>query len=243
MQRKEGKSMKKILISILLATVMFTTNVNAAVERKGLADTIKDKIELFSSEDSYKDYITKLKKADLSKYQESDNKINVYIFQGETCSYCLKAITYFSSIISEYGDYMNVYSYEVWKNADNAKLMEDVAKVFDETADGVPYIVIGNKTFVGYSETMDTEIETQIKATYDSSDKYDVMNNLGSKLNGAKETNNSSSNNGNDVLLWLILITSVTSIIVFNVKINNLKEELFEKLEGIKNEEQKSKKR
>lgn len=206
--------MKKIsvLVSVLLTMMLVNVKeVRAEIKATNFEDTIKEEIKTYEGKSDYETFLKKLKDTDLSKYKESKDKVNVYIFRGNTCSYCLKAITYFTSIVEKYGQYFNLVTYEVWQNTDNANLMNDVASVFNEKANGVPYIVIGDKTFNGYSETMNSDIETQIKKAFESKEKYDVMDNLGTK----KETSNNSSETSNQIWIWMGLLASVVGIIVY----------------------------
>src|SRR5574344_1863029 len=107
-------------------------------------------------------------------------KVNVYIFHRSTCPHCQAAIKYFESLEEEYGDKFNLVKYEVWGDTKNADLMQQVADVFGDEVTGVPYIVIGDKTFKGYSESSNESILTAITDEYESNDSYDVMDHLGS---------------------------------------------------------------
>lgn len=104
-------------------------------------------------------------------------KINVYIFRGEGCPHCEEALEFFDSLEKdeEYSKYYNLVKYEVWNNKDNAKLMEEVAKAYDEEASGVPYIIIGEKTYSGYSSASDDEIKEAIKAAYNDKEYKDIV--------------------------------------------------------------------
>ena len=73
-------------------------------------------------------------------------KVNVYIFRGEGCSHCAEALEWFDSIQEEYGEYFNLVKYETWYDEENAKLMKEVAEKRGETAEGVPYIIVGDKS-------------------------------------------------------------------------------------------------
>ena len=46
-----------------------------------------------------------------------------------------------------------IVDYETWNNQGNAKLMEAIAKLRGETVEGVPYIIIGNKSWNGFTES------------------------------------------------------------------------------------------
>ena len=107
-------------------------------------------------------------------------RVNVYLFRGEGCPHCAAAEEFFDSLSedSEYSSYFDVEDYEVWYDEDNAKLMEDVAKELDTTANGVPFIVIGKKYFSGYAESMNTEIKDAIKDAYNSYSYVDVVDKI-----------------------------------------------------------------
>lgn len=108
-------------------------------------------------------------------------KINVYIFYGSTCPHCHHAFEFFDSIEEDYGKYYNIKRYEtwLWDNIDNSKALEKVAAHFGTAKDkiGVPYIVIGDKVFLGYSEDYNDEIKEQIVNTYneENKEKKDVV--------------------------------------------------------------------
>ena len=51
--------------------------------------------------------------------------------------------------------------------------MKKVAETRNETADGVPYIVIGNKSWNGFTEDLGAEMLAQIKAEYEKEPDQD----------------------------------------------------------------------
>lgn len=214
---------------LMMITLLIPGSATAAVQATNFAETINEELTAFKDTEGAEQFLTTLSNTDLSNYKESDDKINVYIFRGNTCGYCLKAVTYFASIVGEYGKYFNLVTYEVWSNADNSSLLEQVAAVFGETVSGVPYIVIGDKTFTGYADTMNTEIQNQIVETYNSKDKYDVMDHL-----GETKENTSTASSTNNVGLALIALEIVLGFIVIAYLIIKSKKEIIETLQ-IKN--------
>lgn len=233
---------KSLLFIGILCTflIIMPGIVDAKVKATGVEETVKEEIDLFSGNEAFKDYISKLKKVDLSNYKEDGNKVNVYMFRGDTCSYCLKAITYFSEIVKDYGDYFNLITYEVWQNAVNAKLMEKVAKSFKEEASGVPYIVIGDKTFTGYSDDMNGDIESQIKKMYNSTKKYDVMDDL--KLDNS-EDNTTVDSSDNLLIIILLLFSSIAGLVIYiNYKNRITQKILNDKIGRLENEYKKNNK-
>ena len=208
--------MKQNFLYLLMAVISlsFLLNpkaVNAEVEVTNLQEAIDEEIQVFGSAGGYDEYVNKLKEADLSNYKEDKNKVNVYLFRGSSCGHCLDAVVYFSSIVGEFGQYFNLKSYEVWANSDNSDLMQKVANKLDDEVNGVPYIVIGNKSWSGFTESYGDEMKEVIKEQYDkdSKDRYDVMNKLDSK------EDSSVAGDVIAVIVILLVVGAVTFGIVF----------------------------
>ena len=106
----------------------------------------------------------------------AEGKVNVYLFRGDGCPHC-EEFNKFIHGIDGYENKVMVQDYEVWGNEKNYKMMEKIAKMRKEEVEGVPYIIIGDKAWVGYSSDMNKEIEDQINKVYnqDASERYDVM--------------------------------------------------------------------
>lgn len=196
---------------ISLSFLLNPKAVNAEVEVTNLQEAIDEEIQVFGSAGGYDEYVNKLKEADLSNYKEDKNKVNVYLFRGSSCGHCLDAVVYFSSIVGEFGQYFNLKSYEVWANSDNSDLMQKVANKLDDEVNGVPYIVIGNKSWSGFTESYGDEMKEVIKEQYDkdSKDRYDVMNKLDSK------EDSSVAGDVIAVIVILLVVGAVTFGIVF----------------------------
>lgn len=209
--------MKKnlLIILILLSLLIFPTTVKAEVESNDFQTTINEEIETFKDADGYESYVNILKNTDLSNYTENEDKVNVYVFRGSTCGYCLDAVVYFASIANEYGNKFNLITYEVWSNQDNSNLMNEVAKVFSETVSGVPYIVVGDKTYSGFNESIGYEIETIINEDYAKEDRFDVMDNLGTVY---KRSNS-------ELIVSLVMIGLIAGLltIIYVIKANKKK--------------------
>ena len=91
-----------------------------------------------------------------------DGKAVVYLFRGEGCPHCTDAENWLESIKEEYGKYFTVVDYETWYNEDNAEFMKKVAKSRGENVQGVPYIIIGNKSWNGFTESYEDEMLKEI---------------------------------------------------------------------------------
>lgn len=112
--------------------------------------------------DSYEDKIYEI--VDVEK--DSD-KINIYLFRGEGCPHCAQEEEWLNSIKEEYGDYVNIYDFEVWHNDDNAKKLDKVKKELDSESTSIPFTVIGDNYYVGFSDITSSKMENQIKEYLD----------------------------------------------------------------------------
>ena len=146
---------------------------------------------------------------------DDSKEVNVYFFRGQGCSHCAEAEEWFKSIEEEYGSYFKVVDYETWYNEDNAKLMQEVADARGEKAEGVPYIIIGDQSWNGFSQSYAEDMINQIKTVYaqDVSERYDIMTYLPYIKDGKKTDDSKDSNDA----LALILIILVTGGIGFGV--------------------------
>ena len=91
----------------------------------------------------------------------SSNKPNIYIFWGDGCPHCKALAKFISKLPAETKDKINIYSFEVWSDKDNKSFMKNFGKFLDQDVSGVPFIVIGDKIFDGYSSG-DTKTDQQI---------------------------------------------------------------------------------
>ena len=139
---------------------------------------------------------------------EESKEVKLYFFRGEGCSHCAEAEAWFQSIEAEYGAYFQIVDYETWYNQENAELMQRVAKARGEEAQGVPYIIIGNQSWNGFTQSYTPEMLSKIKSEFekDVNDRYDIMKLL-PKLEKEKD-----SSTGSDVLALIIILVVVGGI-------------------------------
>lgn len=92
------------------------------------------------------------------------NTVNVYLFYGSGCPHCAKERQFLSSIlIKKYPD-LKIHEYEVYYNSKNVSLFEKVATKLKSDTNGVPFLIIGDQYFVGYSDSISPiEIEQRVK--------------------------------------------------------------------------------
>ena len=89
------------------------------------------------------------------------NKSNIYIFWGDGCPHCKALAKFISKLPAETKNKVNIYSFEVWGDKDNKTLMRNFGKFLGQDVRGVPFMVIGDKIFDGYSSG-DTKTDQQI---------------------------------------------------------------------------------
>ncbi len=120
-------------------------------------------------------FLTNVKAIELPKVTDH-KKVTIYIFRGHGCKHCYDALTYFYNNASKYSDYFEVKAYEVWNNSSNKTLMNDVAEYFNESADGVPYIVIGDSyTTAGFGSKTGDELVEKALSEYQNKDYKDIV--------------------------------------------------------------------
>ncbi len=119
--------------------------------------------------------------SDIVNVSSDDGKIHLYLFRGEGCPHCALEEQWISEIQEDYQDYLSVYEFEVWYDADNALLLEQVKLELGSTARGVPFTVIGDTYFSGFSETTASQMENLIReyAFLDSDSNMAVLPILG----------------------------------------------------------------
>lgn len=190
--------MKKYITFLLLILLMPSFVLAASYESKTLSEAIKDE-EI---------------KNDLGDYDDNEEKPAIYLFRGKGCSHCYEFLEYASSdLVKEKGNKFRLVTYEVWNNEANAELMQKVSDYFKDDASGVPYIVIGDKTFNGYSESMNKEIEEAIDKLNESEEKFDVLTKIDMKSSSKKEKK-SKQNNTFTIVFMLFAAAALIVLVV-----------------------------
>lgn len=90
--------------------------------------------------------------------------INLYLFWGDGCPHCEKEIVFLNELKKENPN-INLVSFEIYRNMDNAMLFQKFAKELNANISGVPALFIGDKYFVGYSSEI-TPIQVKNRVDY-----------------------------------------------------------------------------
>ena len=78
-------------------------------------------------------------------------KVNLYLFHSETCMHCQAEIEYLKELEKEY-DNLKIHLYEVDSHKDNAEKMIKVKEKLNIDSPNVPFTVIGNYYYIGFSD-------------------------------------------------------------------------------------------
>lgn len=147
-----------------------------------------------------------------TEVQEEDNRVKIYFFRGEGCPHCADAEEFFNSIEEEYGKYYKILDYETWYNSDNAALLQKVGEARNEEISGVPYILIGDKSWSGYNDSFADDIKDTIKSEYEKAvaDRYDIANYV--DFTNAAASVTEAAKKSNDAMVLIIILLAVAGI-------------------------------
>lgn len=147
-----------------------------------------------------------------TEVQEEDNRVKIYFFRGEGCPHCADAEEFFNSIEEEYGQYYKILDYETWYNSDNAALLQKVGEARNEEIRGVPYILIGDKSWSGYNDSFADDIKDTIKSEYEKAvaDRYDIANYV--DFTNAAGSVTEAAKKSNDAMVLIIILLAVAGI-------------------------------
>ena len=148
--------MKKVLIVVIgiLAFIPFVGKANVDVTKYKYTD-LYDTIKAEGGKT-------------VGTYPTTDDGVNVFLLWGKGCPHCADFIEFIGEYYKEF-NHINLYAFEVWYEEDNQKLLTAVGKEFNTDIRGVPYIVIGDKTFSGFGVSMESEIKEAIQNEYKKS--------------------------------------------------------------------------
>ena len=82
-------------------------------------------------------------------HAEEKNLVNIYLFHSNTCPHCKEEIKVLEELQKDYPN-IKIYKYEI-SDRDNLNLLEEVAALFEINVNGVPFTIIGDKHYIGFS--------------------------------------------------------------------------------------------
>lgn len=120
----------------------------------------------------------------------AQEKVKVYLFRSDTCPICQQAVAFFNELAEdeEYKDMFELVDFEV-SSTKNAKLMDKASEAMgDGEVSGVPYIVIGDRSFGGYTSSWDEDIKSEIKDTYEDESFVDPLKDIVGETDNSDDT-------------------------------------------------------
>lgn len=93
--------------------------------------------------------------------------VNVYIFEGEGCPYCAKAMAFLEGLAAEDARIV-LHDFEVYHNQENRAYFFAFGEAFGFEPQYVPTIFIGDQYWVGFSDTIQAEMTRKIEKCLDS---------------------------------------------------------------------------
>jgi cytochrome c biogenesis protein CcdA len=110
----------------------------------------------------------------------SETEVNIYFFWGDGCPHCEDEWVFLNELTSRNSN-INVVDYEVWYDKDNQKVLLEFSKALGFDPVAVPITVIGDRYWVGYTESLGAEMEAAAIAFLEDPNHTDI----GTQLNGA----------------------------------------------------------
>ena len=97
------------------------------------------------------------------------NEVNIYFFYGDGCNYCSQEKAYLEALKDRYFN-IRIYSYNIASDINN-DLMKKAKALYNVDQGGIPFTIIGDSTFLGFSQSKKCDMEKKI---YEYSyNKYD----------------------------------------------------------------------
>ncbi len=104
----------------------------------------------------------------------AQNEVNIHYFWGVGCPYCNSAKITLDELVKEYKN-ITVYDYEIYNSAKNRQIFKDVGKLLNEDVAGVPFMVIGKETIVGFNTATTPNLLKQIINYYSQNAYQDIV--------------------------------------------------------------------
>lgn len=212
--------MKKILIAVVAALCLFLPLSAKAVAVEDYTTlNLKEILEAEEIEPSF------------DELKENDDQVIIYLFRGQGCGFCRGFLEYLNKIYEDEGDKFKVVSFQTWGDTAEAQandaLLREVAEfmgVAEPEKTGVPFIVIGDQYFPGFTEDAYGEaVLSAIDSEYnkDKEDRYDLFKAMNEQK---KEKSPANLTVGGAVIITILAVGAV--IVYDTIRFNKIQDEL-----------------
>jgi len=87
-----------------------------------------------------------------ANFASAGDELDIYFFWGDGCPHCAKEEIYLDKLEQQYPQ-IRVHDFEIYNNRSNALLLQKVGRELGARVEGIPFTIIGDKSFVGFSES------------------------------------------------------------------------------------------
>lgn len=147
---------------------------------------------------------------------EAATPVNVYFFYGDGCGFCGAAEEWFEKLDEDTLSKINLVRFEVWNNSNNSALLTKTAEHFDMDTSkvGIPFIVIGDQTVVGFAEgTTSDRILELVDDLYEKTNRYDLADHVDLSTGTAEGNLLAPSNKTSDTTVILALVIIIVGVV------------------------------
>ncbi len=144
-----------------------------------------------------------------------NNSVTLYLFYLKTCPYCHNELVFLSKLKQQYGEKLEVKSFELSESQPNAQLFEKFASAFGVNTQYVPATFIGKK-YISYYDN-DQTTGAQIKNLIDECLVLGCEDAGAKILAGTGEVSGNKNNTGT-VIVPIALVFLVLLIILLRKK-------------------------
>jgi len=125
------------------------------------------------------------------------NDLNIYFFWGDGCPHCAKEGAYLNMLKNEYSN-INIYDFEIYNHSDNVSILQKISQDLKLRIDGVPFVIIGNQQFVGFSDiSTPDELKTRIEFCLNNKCQDSVADIIGLEKSSHSEQKGDSNSDQN----------------------------------------------
>lgn len=89
-------------------------------------------------------------------------RFTVYFFWGEGCPHCVEEKPFLEALQQRHLG-MDIRSYEVWHDKQNAALLADLFRAYQNSLSGVPMTFVDRKVFVGFTEQTGRQLASAVE--------------------------------------------------------------------------------
>ncbi len=117
--------------------------------------------------------------------------IDLYLFYGDGCPHCKQEKEWFETIKTKYN--IEFHYFEVWYDQEGQKALEKAEKLLGRNATGIPFTIVMDRKFTGFSKNVKKDIESSIEYCTKNSCSNPLASLIGKETTtGPKEEETSS---------------------------------------------------